>query len=76
MTTEIRKELTSIENTTEVTSEQALLWNKRVEVQRSEIMMLESLKENTDFDALSRNFRGQLKNDKNKINQTEATQTQ
>ena len=57
-------ELTSIKNSTEVTSKKVLMWTKRVETQRLQIVMIESLQENRKFDAVRRNSRGKLNNDK------------
>ena len=49
MTNEIIEELTSTKNISEVPNEQVLLWDKWVEVQRLETVMLNSLKENRDL---------------------------
>ena len=55
---EMIKELTSVKtNNTEVTSKQVLMWPKNVEAQVSQAVIVESLKENTDFDAVNRNAR-------------------
>ena len=46
MATEIISDLIAIINTSSVTSRQVLVWEKRVETQRAEMAMLDSLKEN------------------------------
>ena len=45
-------ELIPVVETSSVTSEQALAWLRRVEAQRTQTTMLDSLKETKDFDAI------------------------
>ena len=45
------------------------MWAKRVEMHKSQTVMLKGLKEKRDFDIISRNARGKPKSDKNKTNQ-------
>ena len=49
---EIIKELTAINYTNSVTSRQALEWAKILEMHRSEMVMLESLRYNKGFSAV------------------------
>ena len=76
MITEIIKELVSTKNNIEVTSEQVLMWVRRVELQGSQTAILENLKENSNFVAISRNIGGNqkiIKQDKADRSHTNAT---
>ena len=55
MTVEIIKALTEIKDTSDITSNELLIWVIRIEAQRALKVMYEFLKENTCFDAFSRN---------------------
>ena len=52
--TEIIRELTTIEKTNEITSEQILAWTRRVEAQRAQKVLIAVIKENKEFDATKR----------------------
>ena len=52
MIIEIIHELRTISDTSSVTSKQVLTWIERVEVQRTQTAMLESLKDNREFDMI------------------------
>ena len=54
MVTEIIRELTAINDANTVMSNEVLTWAKWVEAQRSQTAMLNSLKENRDFDAIKK----------------------
>ena len=54
MTANMNKELMATDNISKVTSEQMLILAKIVEAQRSETTMLESIRDNTEFGAISK----------------------
>ena len=54
MTIEIIKESTILKDMNEVTSEQVLGWTKGIQAQRSQKVMLESLKEMNVFDMVEK----------------------
>ena len=52
MMMKIISEITSMLDTTSLTTEQVLAWEKRVEAQTIQTTILESLKERKDFDTI------------------------
>ena len=52
MASQIIKELTAIKNTNKVTNEQVLLWAEQKEAQRSLEAVLDSLKDNKEFNTI------------------------
>ena len=53
-TAEIIKELMVLNNTSGVSSEQVLVWAKKVEAQRAQKEVLENIRDTKDFDSISR----------------------
>ena len=52
MSIKLIRELTKIEDNENITSEQVLVWAKRVEVQKAESAILENLQETKDFERI------------------------
>ena len=71
MTSQIIKESITLKHTSDITSDEVLLWGKRVEVQRPKTTVLGNLKECTKFNPVKGNVKEKLKYD-NKKKQADA----
>ena len=69
MMTEIRRELTAIKKTNEITSKEVLAWVRRVEAQTAQKALIETTKEIEEFNAMRRHELNNSDIDKGKVGQ-------